>query len=1072
MDRLVKADVKEVNLTFTRGQKSTATFRLTNLMHTMSVAVSLSTTNPSSLSFPNPFSILPPLSTSSFTLHLSSDHPPLSSPPDTILVRSSMLPTGKAHQDDLRRLFSKPGAHIFKDATIPISLVGPHVIESLFSPPYNKSLEVSFLLSKAISGCDESEIMNLLRSATGFGNSYFVSALIDAGADINHRDSNGQSVVSLARAARIDDVLAMKSCIAEGVNVNGKDQNGWTALHRAAFKGRIESVKTLVSNGAQIDLLDDGGYTPLRRAVERGHMQVAIYLMAHGAKANVVKSNGSLKGFEMVPFNLDCFKNHPSLDVNNLKFLYLSHCYYLTKTPNFSGLNNLGELLIDNCIRLVEIDESIGCFNKLIVLDMANCIKLEQFPSRILMSKSLEYLDLSGCSKLREFAGFKGLLSKSLYTFFSSSALPRKNVDSIGFSLQGLRSLKTLKIANFNMSYLLSEIGSLVSLTHLDLSGNKFLCMLPDSIYNLTRLQRLDMANCNVSYLSSEVGNLISLTHLGLKGNDLYTNDEALADYISSPSPSAIQEEEEEDLNNLKFLYLSHCYYLTKTPNFSGLGNLEELFIDNCIRLVKIDESIGCLSKLIVLDMANCIKLQQLPSRILMLKSLEHLDLSGCAKLREFAGFKGSPSKSLYTFFSSWALPRKNVDSIGFSLHGLRSLKTLNIAKCNVSYLPSEIGSLISLTDLKLYGNKFLCTLPDSICNLTRLERLDMQDCNLSHLPNEIGSLISLTDLALYRNKFLCTLPDNICNLTRLERLDIQDCNLSHLPSEIGSLISLTDLELYRNKFLCTLPDSICNLTRLERLYMGYCNLSHLPSEIGSLISLTDLDLYRNKFLCTLPDSICNLTRLEKLDMQECNLSHLPSEIGSLISLTDLELYRNKFLCTLPDSICNLTRLESLDMGLQSIPELPESIREVHALDCVSLENIELKSLAELLICCKAETLLLQGGPKDLFQSKCMLICGRAKSSRTSVAEQIHAQTQIWADAGVLAGRFWRSLLGVVVADVVACSCCEARLIKDLVQCLMLGLRPDLLYAAESLLLYASGVFAVGVCCIMVYDAE
>ncbi|THG18518.1 hypothetical protein TEA_015216 [Camellia sinensis var. sinensis] len=379
MDRLVKAEVKEVNLTFTRGQKSTATFRLTNLMHTMFVAVSLSTTNPSSFSFPNPFSILPPLSTSSFTLHLSSDHPPLSSLPDTILVRSSMLPTGKAHQDDLP----------------------PSVFQA--------------------------------RSATGFGNSYFVSALIDAGADINHRDSNGQSVVSLAvqsgnidsvqvliesgfvidhsidrflhdaaainradlmkllflgfghidvnsidsqgrtalhvaaihghvevlrflvsmggnpdavaynrwtllycaaseghheavefllncsmfvkyaRAARIDDVHAMKSCIAEGVNVNGKDQNGWTALHRAAFKGRIESVKTLVSNGAQIDLLDDGGYTPLRRAVEGGHMQVAIYLMAHGAKAYVVKSNGSLKGFEIVPFNLDCFKNHPSL---------------------------------------------------------------------------------------------------------------------------------------------------------------------------------------------------------------------------------------------------------------------------------------------------------------------------------------------------------------------------------------------------------------------------------------------------------------------------------------------------------------------------------------------------------------------------------------------------------------------------------------------------------------------------------------------------------------------------------------------------------------------------------------
>ncbi|GMP91350.1 hypothetical protein CsSME_00042087 [Camellia sinensis var. sinensis] len=118
---------------------------------------------------------------------------------------------------------------------------------------------------------------------------------------------------ALHRAARIDNVHAMKSCIAEGVNVNEKDQNGWTALHRAAFKGRIESVKTLVSNGAQIDLLDDGGYTSLHRAVEGGHMQVAMYLIAHGAKSNVVKNNSSLKGFGMVPFNLDCFKYHPSL---------------------------------------------------------------------------------------------------------------------------------------------------------------------------------------------------------------------------------------------------------------------------------------------------------------------------------------------------------------------------------------------------------------------------------------------------------------------------------------------------------------------------------------------------------------------------------------------------------------------------------------------------------------------------------------------------------------------------------------------------------------------------------------
>ncbi|KAL3517514.1 hypothetical protein ACH5RR_020103 [Cinchona calisaya] len=104
MDRLVKPDFQELCLFFTRGQRCCATFKLTNLMHTMSVAVSLTTTNPSVFDFSQCFSIIPPLSTSAFTLFLSRtcDQPPLSSLPDSIFVRSLMLPTGKARQGDLQ----------------------------------------------------------------------------------------------------------------------------------------------------------------------------------------------------------------------------------------------------------------------------------------------------------------------------------------------------------------------------------------------------------------------------------------------------------------------------------------------------------------------------------------------------------------------------------------------------------------------------------------------------------------------------------------------------------------------------------------------------------------------------------------------------------------------------------------------------------------------------------------------------------------------------------------------------------------------------------------------------------
>ncbi|XP_028060440.1 leucine-rich repeat protein SHOC-2-like [Camellia sinensis] len=254
---------------------------------------------------------------------------------------------------------------------------------------------------------------------------------------------------------------------------------------------------------------------------------------------------------------------------------------------------------------------------------------------------------------------------------------------------------------------------------------------------------------------------------------------------------------------------------------------------------------------------------------------------------------------------------------------------------CNVSCLSSDIGNLISLTHLDLNGNN-LCTLPDSIGNLTRLQILNMAYCNVSYLSSEIGNLISLTDLDL-RGNDLCALPDSIGNLTRLQSLKMVGCNVSHLPSEIGSLISLRDLNLVENN-LRSLPDSIGNLTCLTFLAISNCNVSYLPSEIGSLISLTGLFLDGNNF-CTLPDSIGNLTRLVCLHMTNCNVSYLPSEIGSLISLANLVLDGNN-LCTLPDSVGKLYRLIGLSMNNCNLSHMPSAIWRLMGL---SLEYLYLK---------------------------------------------------------------------------------------------------------------------------------
>ncbi|KAI3975697.1 hypothetical protein MKX01_023123 [Papaver californicum] len=311
MDRLVTVDRKELNLVFKPNQKCSTNFKLTNLMHTMSIAVSITTTNPNLFSISHPFYVLSPLASSSFTLFLSlpSEFPQISSPIDSLHVRTTILPTGKANQDDLHRFFSKPGAsHIFKDANLPISFVGEFVANFLISEPCFQTLESNFFLSKAIGNCPETQITSLLWSAVGKGNPSFVSALIDAGGDVNFRDlSNGKSLLFAAvNSGNIDVVMVLIESGCEidcsidwflhdsaainrvdlmgllcecGCLVNSVDSHGRTPIHVSAIHGNLDALKFCVSKGGDTDCVDNNGWTPLHCAASEGRMAVVEFLL-------------------------------------------------------------------------------------------------------------------------------------------------------------------------------------------------------------------------------------------------------------------------------------------------------------------------------------------------------------------------------------------------------------------------------------------------------------------------------------------------------------------------------------------------------------------------------------------------------------------------------------------------------------------------------------------------------------------------------------------------------------------------------------------------------------------------
>ncbi|HUI79441.1 MAG TPA: ankyrin repeat domain-containing protein [Bryobacteraceae bacterium] len=65
-------------------------------------------------------------------------------------------------------------------------------------------------------------------------------------------------------------IQAIQLCIDRGVDVNAFNSNGLTAMHRAAARGADKIVKYLVEHGARLDMKNKAGVTPLDMAMGKG----------------------------------------------------------------------------------------------------------------------------------------------------------------------------------------------------------------------------------------------------------------------------------------------------------------------------------------------------------------------------------------------------------------------------------------------------------------------------------------------------------------------------------------------------------------------------------------------------------------------------------------------------------------------------------------------------------------------------------------------------------------------------------------------------------------------------------
>src|SRR5574337_844034 len=82
-------------------------------------------------------------------------------------------------------------------------------------------------------------------------------------------ESGGKPAEKLIEASKSGATEKVKSLLAEGADVNTRDQDGWTALMHASWHGHSGISGMLLNKGADVNAKASDGETALMRAAER-----------------------------------------------------------------------------------------------------------------------------------------------------------------------------------------------------------------------------------------------------------------------------------------------------------------------------------------------------------------------------------------------------------------------------------------------------------------------------------------------------------------------------------------------------------------------------------------------------------------------------------------------------------------------------------------------------------------------------------------------------------------------------------------------------------------------------------
>lgn len=299
--------------------------------------------------------------------------------------------------------------------------------------------------------------------------------------------------------------------------------------------------------------------------------------------------------------------------LNRLKFMRLSHSQNLISSPDFTGVPNLEELILDGCTSLCVIHPSLLVHKKLILLNLEGCISLKALPSKIAM-ESLKTLVLSRCSKLKMFPEIVGSMESLMKLMLDGTA-----IRELPMSIELLSGLDLLNLNDCdNLVRLPSTINGLKSLKNLSLSGCSNLENVPENLGKVESLEELDLSGTAIRQPGSSIFLLKNLKAISFRGCKAKRSSTSW--YFRFPEM-------------LRPRRVSDPMPLT-LPCLSGLCSLTKLDLSDCnLREESIPSDICSLLSLEKLNLSGN-NFELLPGTINHLTKLRNLKLEDCKRLK------------------------------------------------------------------------------------------------------------------------------------------------------------------------------------------------------------------------------------------------------------------------------------------------------------------------------------------------------------------------------------------------------------------------------------------------------